>query len=297
MQNAQQNRLPRAALMTALTVTLALISLFVPLLSLPASLVWALPTVILGTRVGSIKFAALSLVACTVLLTFAAGPIIAGALVLSSGVAALSLSFCLNCGKSSVATLFWTTLTSVVGKAAAFFLLYILAGKNVLAEAATTAESAFAILGQNSGDILFHLMPLIIVLMAFLETIVNFCLATRILRQMGVMPSLAKLPPFAEWKLPVYILYFFVLSIIGIYWGTTRDITLLHDVSLNIYLGTLLAGITEGAALIVCAAKHFSVRKIWLVLIFIVIFCSGLLTMVLAFTGLFDMYFDYRRRF
>ena len=152
------------------------------------------------------------------------------------------------------------------------------------------------------------IVPLVVIIMGLIDTLISYFAALLILRRLSTVPETGNflrfakkddkglLPPFTEWRLPVGVLYLFVLSIIGIYWGTTRDITLLHQVSLNVYLGTILAGLVEGMALLAYAARRFSVPKIWRIALLIVIFCSGLLTMVLAFIGLFDMYFDYRRR-
>ena len=53
----------------------------------------------------------------------------------------------------------------------------------------------------------------------------------------------------------------------------------------------------QGFSLLFFAAQRFNVGRVLLIVITIVIVMSGILTQVLAFVGLFDMYFDYRRRF
>ena len=50
------------------------------------------------------------------------------------------------------------------------------------------------------------------------------------------------------------------------------------------------------SALISFAADRYKLSKIVRRLIYVVVLVNGLLLQAVAFTGLFDMYFDYRKR-
>ena len=175
---------------------------------------------------------------------------------------------------------------------------------------ADTGDGNSEVAQGSISEMLALLLPFIIFLMALVDTFVNYWATVKVLRRLPGKDGrstayqsgnggdfMTKLPPFSEWRFPKILLYLFALALVGVYWGTTRDIKLLYQISLNVYFFTVMAGLLQGIALLTFAAHRFGVGKFWLILAVAVIFFSGLLTMVLAFTGLFDMYFDYRRRF
>jgi hypothetical protein len=59
----------------------------------------------------------------------------------------------------------------------------------------------------------------------------------------------------------------------------------------------LFAGLIQGLALMATVMNKFKVNGFWRWLFYILILINGLFAQILAFTGLFDMVFDYRRRF
>ncbi|MBQ9479290.1 MAG: DUF2232 domain-containing protein, partial [Selenomonadaceae bacterium] len=52
----------------------------------------------------------------------------------------------------------------------------------------------------------------------------------------------------------------------------------------------------QGLSLMSFAADHFKLSKLIRRLLFLVVLLNGMLLQAVAFTGLFDMYFDYRKR-
>ena len=296
--------LAEAAVTAALAVIMALVALFVPLINLPASFLWTLPIIIFTTRHGA-RNGVLNLLATSGVLSILVSPILALPLVLSFGVPALVLGATLRKHFDATRIIFLTTLTSIVAKTLALFATFVLTGLDPMTEAINSVGEAFAAaeglslneVAISPQELLRLLVPLIIFLMGLIDTFISYWATSKILRRLPGGFSSPTMPPFILWRLPRILLYLFTLSIVGIYWGTTRDFTTLYQISLNVYLLTVLAGLVQGVSLLGFAAQRFSVGRILFILIMFVIFCSGLLTMVLAFTGLFDMYFDYRRRF
>ena len=107
----------------------------------------------------------------------------------------------------------------------------------------------------------------------------------------------AQLPPFADWRLPKAFAYLFGFAMVGLYWGGTRQIDWLYQASLNADMLALFAGLIQGLALMATVMNKFKVRGFWRWLFYLLILVNGLFAQILAFTGLFDMVFDYRRRF
>ena len=57
------------------------------------------------------------------------------------------------------------------------------------------------------------------------------------------------------------------------------------------------AGVIQGRSLMSYAMDRFRVGKVMRVCLYAFVLLGGVLVQILAFTGLFDMLFDYRRRF
>ena len=128
-----------------------------------------------------------------------------------------------------------------------------------------------------------------------LAVLVNFVAAGVLFSRIGQkMPSL---PPFREWRFSVYFLFLFGFSLVGLYWGGTRHIPLLYEASLNGDILATFAGLIQGFSLLWYVADHWKIGRFWRWTIVAFAVLSAFLMQLIAFTGLFDMYFDYRRRF
>ena len=137
--------------------------------------------------------------------------------------------------------------------------------------------------------------PTIFVVESALAVLVNFVAAGVLFSRIGQkMPSL---PPFREWRFSVYFLFLFGFSLVGLYWGGTRHISLLYEASLNGDIIATFAGLIQGFSLLWYVADHWKIGRFWRWTIVAFAVLSAFLMQLIAFTGLFDMYFDYRRRF
>ena len=84
---------------------------------------------------------------------------------------------------------------------------------------------------------------------------------------------------------------------VGLYWGGTRQIDWLYQLALNADMLALFAGLIQGLALMATVMNKFNIKGFWRWLFYLLILINGLFAQILAFTELFDMVFDYRRRF
>ena len=71
----------------------------------------------------------------------------------------------------------------------------------------------------------------------------------------------------------------------------------MYQVSLNGNMIATFAGIIQGVALYQNMTERYHWSKILSTVVLVFIVLNGVLLQLLAFTGLFDMVFDYRRRF
>ena len=139
------------------------------------------------------------------------------------------------------------------------------------------------------------LLPLILVLMGLMDTVLNYVIATRVMKRLGI--SVKQMPPFSQWRLPQGFIYLMGFALVGLYWGGTREIQFLYEVSLNANMLALMAGLVQGISLLVCLGNHYHVSRLLKGLVILLVLTNGYLLQIVAFTGLFDMAFDYRRRF
>jgi len=111
------------------------------------------------------------------------------------------------------------------------------------------------------------------------------------------MPAAAPLPAFTAWHLPVFFPYLFAFSLLGIYWGTTRDIGWLYQLALNGYLIAFIAGLVQGISLVHFLMQRSQIAPFLRILIYIFIALNGFMTQIISWMGLFDIAFDYRKKF
>ena len=306
--------LTESALLAALTVVMAMIAVYIPVIGMLASLVWALPIVVLTVRHG-LRQGIMALLVSGLIMAMLIEPLLSLRMVLSFGLPGIVLGVCFQREYGGAKTLGITMASSVAAKIMSLMIVLAVTGLNPLSMSVDALKESFdmtfsiysglgadeAALNATKEDMdesvkMFSLlMPLVIVLMGAVDTTVNYVVAGRVMKRLGHFAP--TLPPFIEWRLPIFFLYLSAFSLIGLYWGTTREIASLYQASLNCYMLTVFAGLLQGFSLVYYVADRFNLGTFWLVLITLVILLSGILTQVLSFTGLFDMFFDYRRRF
>ena len=91
-------------------------------------------------------------------------------------------------------------------------------------------------------------------------------------------------------------IYIFGFALVGLYWGSTREIELLQQASLNAYVLCTLAGFIQGTAVLSKLTRNRLSRWIfWMIIVFV--FVNGTISQLVSIFGLFDILLDYRRRF
>ena len=295
-----------AGVMTAAAVVYALAAIYLPMLTMMMGMLWPVFIALVTVRAG-LRFGALAAVAALLLTMLFATPVAGATFVLSFAPTGLALGLLLRRQGGTLRALVGGTLASLLGKAAAGLLILLLFGINpfamdpaVMQQAMDETLGIYRSLGMTEVQIeetraaasevleLFLLMlPALFVGSALIEVGVCYAVMRKVLRRMGV--AVTALPPFARWHLPV-------VSLIGIYWGSTREIVLLYQVALNGYVIAFLAGLVQGVALLHFLLLRFRVSPFVCALIYVFILVNGVMTQIISWTGLFDMVYDYRRR-
>ena len=301
-------------LISAIAVILGLASTYLPVIGILIDFFWAVPFAVLTIRQG-VKRASYALIATIILLSMFIGSILTIRLALSFGFCGLILGFAVQQKFSAVKIFILTLMVSFAAQVLTVALLMFVMDINVLdTQIATIRESfeqSFAMYKSMGVDdetitqareqvepaitLLSLLMPTLLLIMALINTTTCFYTAKWIFPK--IQMSIPEFPPFSQWRFPNIFLYLMILALLGLYWGSTRNLQVIYTISVNANILALFAGFVQGLSLLSFAANHYNISKFLRRFIFIVIIFNFTLFQVISFAGLFDMIFDYRRRF
>lgn len=306
--------LTESGLLSALTVILAMAAAYLPVIGMVAALVWALPVVVLIVRHG-LRWGVMSVLVSGVIMALLLEPMLSLRMVLSFGPTGLMLGYAFRHHWSGAHTFGMTLVASVAGKLLTFGLLFLVTSVNPLNMQMDVMQQSFdqtfAVYEQMGLDknaiaaskaqiseamtYLNLLLPFIVGVMGLLDAGVAYIVSSRVLRRLG--ETVPQLPPFAEWRLPQFFLYLLGFALVGIYWGGSREIQPLYQAAFNLNMVAMGAGVIQGLSLMSYAMDRFRVGRVMRMFFYAFVLLGGVLVQILAFTGLFDMLFDYRRRF
>lgn len=303
-----------SGILAAITVVMALIAVYVPMLGIVAVLLWPLPMIVLIVRHG-LRWGIMSVLVAAILTAVLVEPLISLRLALAFAPGGIALGIGYRRGWPGVRIFTVGVIVSLAAKMAALGLVFLITNIhpftmqfdalndsfqksveiyqsfNMTEEQIEQAKETFS---QNM-QLVKLLLPMVVVLMGLMDTALNFVIGGKVLHRLG--HDVPVFPKFTEWRLPKAFLYLFGFSLVGMYWGTTRELALLYQVSLNGNMIATFAGIIQGVALYQNMTERYHWSKILSTVVLVFIVLNGVLLQLLAFTGLFDMVFDYRRRF
>ena len=294
-------------------VVLGAMAVYLPVLGIIAALLWAVPIAVLTVRQGLGKGIMASVVA-GILMALLIEPVISLRLVLSSAPVGLMLGFCVRRGWSGSVVFPATFAVSLLSKILMVLLLLWVMKVNmldmqvsILKESFDQSFAMYETMGvdQQSIDearanvepaleLVGLLMPLVLAIMGVLDTAACYFMTGRVLGRLGMKAP--QLPPFASWRFPSFFLYLLGFAFVGMYWGSTREIPLLYQAALNANVAAMAVGLVQGLSLFWYLAEHFRISKIFRWVLFVLMMMNIVLLQIVAFSGLFDMLFDYRRR-
>ena len=306
--------LTESGLLTALSVVLALMAVYLPVIGFLLVLFWPLPLIVLVVRHG-LRWGLMATVAAGGLVGLLVEPLLSLRLVVAFAPAGLLLGWAFSKGWSGVRTFMLTLFAAIAGQLAAVGLLLLVTDVNPLAVQVDILQSSFdsslqlyaglgmseEALAQTRADIeqgmkmLSYLFPLVFILMGFFYAAAAYISGSKVLRRLG--HNVPQFPPVHEWRLPQGFLYLFGFALVGLYWGGTRQLMWLYQLSLNANALAIIAGLVQGLVLVHCLFRHFKVGMALRVVFYLFILMNPFLAQVVAMTGLIDMLFDYRQRF
>ncbi|SPF55773.1 conserved membrane hypothetical protein [Candidatus Desulfosporosinus infrequens] len=137
------------------------------------------------------------------------------------------------------------------------------------------------------------ILPSGFVLASVADTFLNFLIAKAVLKKLG--HGIADFPPFKVWTFPSYLVYFFALALVMIYWGQSRELTILYHSGMNLYMLMSVILFVQGLSLFNYVVDKYNLSRWVRGIILMLILTNGFLSQLLICAGAVDTIIDYRR--
>jgi uncharacterized protein YybS (DUF2232 family) len=312
MQHNRVRPMVEGGILASIAIVFALISAYMPFVGPFVNLIWPVPIILLGVRHGY-KWSIMATFVAGIIIAMLVHPLQAVGVVVGFGLIGIVLGHSLRSEFHPVKTLLWGSVASLLSKVAVLLISASVLGVNLLniqAEAFSQAfeqsvqmyrslgmkEEDIATIATNMQAMLQYMkivLPSLFVIAAIADTYLNFIVSKIVLKRLGnKVPSF---PPFREWTLPGYIVYIYLLALVGMYWGNSRQITELYHIALNFQVITSTLLFIQGLALFYFLSDKYKLSRLSRGIILFLIFTNGLFSQILIVAGAFDMAFDYRQ--
>ncbi|WP_312560575.1 YybS family protein [Anaerospora sp.] len=301
-----------AGILASIAIMFAFMSAYLPVIGAFIHLVWPVPIMLLGVRHG-VKWSTLATVVAGILIAVLLHPLHAVSVVVGFGLTGIVLGHGLREKFNPAKTLLWGSAASLISSAAVVAISMVVMGANpftIQQEAMTKAleqaidfyrqmgmkEEELQQMTTTMGavmELLKIILPAGFALAAVVTAYLNFTVAKIVLKKLGYYVE--PFPPFREWQMPKIALYTFVVAVLCMYWGHSREITWLYTVGVNVQMISMIFLIVQGLALFYYLADKYKLSRLIRGIILFLVFTNGIMLQVIIFAGAFDMAMNYRQ--
>lgn len=303
--------LVEGAMLSAITIIISLIALYVPFLGVFASLIWPVPIIILGLRHG-VKTSILSTAVAGIVVAMLQGPWQSFNVVLGFGLMGVAMGWALRKKFSPFKVLFIGSAAALVAEVALILTTIYIMGFNPMKMELSAMKDSIAMVGnmyKNMGaspetikqvvesygkilDLLTLAIPAMLVISSAVSAFLNYQVTRLILSRLG--QKLEDFTPFWQWKLPDYTVFFFLLGVLLNLLESYYPMGILKSIGTNLQLIFGFAFIIEGFSLTAYYMGRFNLTKILRVLVVLLIFFNPLMSQIVLWAGMFDILFNFR---
>ncbi|HHW19196.1 MAG TPA: DUF2232 domain-containing protein [Firmicutes bacterium] len=302
--------LVESALLAALGSVLVLVGYYLPFIGPLAIFIWPLPSAIAVLRHG-VRWGVLCSVVTGLSLLMFIDWITAVGFWLAFAVTGVTFGYTVRRGMSSPTVVLLTAVAALVGIVAALASAYFVAGftpekliDEYIESVKLAVEMNRKILGSNPAleqfaqvsqmkDMLLKLFPSSVLLAALLQSYVNFEVSRRVLARLQL--RIDPLPPFSRWILPEFIAHAAILSYMVIILEPYHKTPFLTRAAENVLLFLSFLLLVEAFSAISYYLLRVGVPRVLVGLICFYLFTIPSVSTLLAFFGIIDILFDFRR--
>jgi len=311
MGPANTRSLVEGAMLSAITIIISLIALYVPFLGVFASLIWPVPIIILGLRHG-MRTSILSTAVAGIAVAMLQGPLQSFNVVLGFGLLGVVMGWALRKKFTPYKVLFISSAAALVAEVALILTTIYIMGFNPMKMELSAMKDSIAMVGdmyKNMGvspesvkqivdsygkifDLLTLAIPAMLVMSSVVSAFLNYQVTKLILSRLG--QKLEDFTPFWLWKLPDYTVFFFLLGVLMNLLESYFPTGILKFIGTNLQMIFGFAFIIEGFSLVAYYMGRFNLTKILRVLVVLLIFFNPLVSQIVLLAGLFDILFNFR---
>jgi uncharacterized protein YybS (DUF2232 family) len=312
MRQTRVRSMVEGGLLSAIAIIFAVISAYLPVVGPFVNLMWPVPIILLGVRHGY-KWSIMATMVAGVVIAMLLHPMQAVGVVVGFGLIGIVIGYAFRMEFSPAKTMLWGTIASLLSKAALLTIGAVITGINpltmqseVMVKAVEQAVEVYRNFGMAEQDLakmtegmqaMIELMKVILpagfIMASIVDTLLNFLIAKTVLKKLG--HRIPDFPPFKNWSLPDYIVYFFAIAMVMIYWGKSREITILYNVGMNLQVMTSTLLLVQGLSLFYYIVDKYNLSRVVRGIILFLILTNGLFSQILIFAGAVDTIIDYRR--
>ena len=300
-----------AGILASIAIMFAFMSAYLPVIGTFIHLIWPVPIILLGVRHG-VKWSFLATVVAGILIAILLHPLHAVSVVIGFGLTGIILGHGIREQFSPSKTLLWGSAASLVSSVAVIVIGIVVLGTNpfnmqqdAMAKALEQAIGFYRQMGMSEEelkqmtvtmnsvlDILKIVLPAGFALAAVVTAYLNLSIAKRVLKKMGYYVE--PFPPFKDWQMPKLSLYAFIVAVLAMYWGHSRELTWLYNLGVNLQMVAIIFLVVQGMALFYYLADKYKLSRLIRWLILFLVFTNGVMLQVVLFAGVFDMALKYR---
>lgn len=299
------------ALLAAITIILSIISLYMPVLGVFASLVWPVPIVILGVRHG-LRISILSTIVAGIFVAILSGPLQAFTVVFGFGLIGIVMGWAIKKDFSPFKVLIMGGIASLISKIVLVGLSLLIMGINPLTEEISMMKESLSTIGNmykgmgaspemikstieqfgNALDLMALVLPGILIIASFMDSFLTYQVTKAVLSRLG--QKMMNLTPFWQWQLPIYTVPVFLLgkvfTMLEVYWPKG----VFNILGLNIMVIFSIAFFIQGFAVLAYFMAKWNVSKVLRVLIVFLVFFNPIFAQIIFWAGMFDILFNFR---
>lgn len=312
MRQTKVRPMVESGLLAAFSVILAVIGAYLPMIGGFFNLLWPVPIVLLGVRHGY-KWSILATVVAGIIISLLIHPLQALRVVVAFGFIGIILGYAFRMNFSPGKTILWGLGASLVSKAALFGIAIATTGINpfnlegeVMAKTIEQTIEMYRQMGTPEEKLaqvteqmqiainLFKIMfPVVLIMTAIIDTFLNIYIAKVVLKKLGY--HIENLPPFKNWTVPGYTVYFFILSLLMIYWGGSREFTSVYNVGVNICAMSGVILFVQGVSLFYFLGDKYNLSRIVKGIILLLTLSNVFIMLLFVYFGAADAVIDYRK--
>jgi len=300
------------AFLSAITTVLFLASLYIPLLGTLISFLCPLPIVIICLR-HNLKIALLSLTIAFFMISLLAGPFQGLVGLLGFGILGIALGTTIKKKYSLPEILLIGSISSFVAKVLLILIGLWLIDVNPLLLSLDQIEQSlqqslkfYNDIGLNqeqaevfrdsilqSLELVKIAFPAILITASFFDTIINYWVAGIILKRIGLY--IEPIVPLYKWKASKSFFWSYLLGMLILLINTRLKVPLLERIGVNIQLMFSIIFLFAGLAVVAYVLRYYKVKTIFCWLVYILVFIQPVLSLLVTWIGMFDVWFDFRK--